>query len=89
MKIKLDKYVIKSDNLNVIVTEKYMADKLDEDKNVVGQEEKQKLVGYYSNPKQALRILLDKDLMNGEAEGIEAILEAISRFEGLVSSLDI
>lgn len=88
MKIDLgDKYLLETDSMNVMIKEKCLVDIKDENGEVIGTEPRIKGIKYYSTPKQALKKLLDYDLMDSDLDGISSILDRIDQYQNLVENL--
>lgn len=88
MKIELgDKYLLETDSMNVMIKEKYTAEIKNGEGKVIGTEPRIKVVGYYSTPKQALKKLLDYDIMTSDLDGISSILDRIDQYQNLVENL--
>lgn len=90
MKIN-DDFIIESEPLNVILKERYFPEVVDEatGEKVLSTEPKWKVVGYYSNPKQALKGLVTHKIMSDGMKDYESIVETLDSLEDMIENLTI
>lgn len=90
MKIS-DDYRIKSDSLNVILEERYFPEIVDEktQEKIISTEPKWKVIGYFSEPKQALKGLVLHKIMSEGMEQYKSIVETLDKLETMINKLAI
>ena len=90
MKIS-DDYRIKSDSLNVILEERYFPEIVNEKtkEKSISTEPKWKVIGYFSDPKQALKGLTLHKVMSEGMEQFESIVATLDHLENIINDLAI
>lgn len=80
-----NKYVIKSDTLNVVLVEEYMSEATE----TKPSELKEKTVGYFSNPKQALSYLVNHEVMGSGMSDLQQIVDNIDSLQADIQRMKI